>query len=219
MNEKVDRAINLTKKFLEKSAKLAVKTAGKKLGLHVYDFPQAASCGAVILYTKNGNTLRLLTTKRAEAMGGGRSLSAGGFYEVKEMFNAPVGQVRDGKKDVYREMYEELGEEIKALIPYSAFEKRGEFISEGLVNKGNGFVNRPAWYALKITEKQMEKVIALSQTNEQVGKVIEEFEITKSPKDGYIQDRLSDFLNPEEIYAAQKWYTKMNQKHKGNYPA
>lgn len=101
-----------------------------------YAYPQASPCGGIVAYKEDGDALSIITTYRADHMGGGRSLAAGGFWEVGSMLSKPPETVQDGDAELYREGHEELSDEIKTLISYDDFHKRTEHIWDGMVRKG-----------------------------------------------------------------------------------
>lgn len=170
-----------------------------------YEWPMAAPCSAILIYTRSGNEVRLLTTHRDASVGTGRSLSAGGFYEVKDMFNK-TGKIQDGDAEIYREMVEELGEQIKTIIPYEDFEKRVTYVWDCMVTSPDPqIVHNVIFKALEISPAEMEKIMALPRTDEQTGKTIEKFMLNEKESAESVLARLADFKYPHEAQATVRW--------------
>ena len=205
--------MNPVKSIFNRYAVAFVKWAGAKVGLYVYDFPQASPCGAVLIYSVDDTHVHMLTTKRAQKMGGKRSLSAGGFYEVIEMLPMKDGEFRDGRIDIYREMIEELGEEMKDIIPEDVFLKNASYICDLMIRGHGNTVRHATTHGLQVSKDVLDKILQLSNTEEQVGKVIETLPLSadKTPQET-IAERLHDFQYNEEVFAAKRWYANLVKK-------
>ena len=207
---------------------------------YTYDFPQASPCGATLLYTIKDNKLTLLTTRRSNAVddGGKRSLSAGGFAEVKDMisgktkaagesltrilgalksdFSQEQLRITDHRQELYREMWEELGKEIKTLIPYQTFIDRSEIMADLNKHTKGNLVYTARMYAMEISEEVMDQIVALPNTSEQVGKVLETFDLDLYVNaEKVITERLSDFANADEVIAAFNLYETQLRRRLG----
>lgn len=192
-----------------------------------YEYPQASPCGAVLIYCKTGhNKLSLITSVRSDFEGahkaGRRNQAAGGFYEVGEMFNQ-VSKVQDGDAELYREMMEELGEDIVDIISYEDFKKRREYLWDGMTRVGNTqFVHMQVHKTLEVTKDEFFKILALPPTEERAGFKVEAFEyednhyLAEKPED-YVRDRLKDFLYPVEVDMAVRWFKKIESKAKDEF--
>ena len=178
---------------------------------YTYKWPMTAPCSAVLIYTRSGSELKLLTTQRHESVGAGRGLSAGGFYEVKDMFNA-AGKMQDGRAETYREMFEELGEGIKQILPYDAFAARVRHLWDGMVASDDpAVIHNVTFRMLEVSATEMAAIMALPPTDEQTGKTLEIFQIDSSTDDELIARRLADFKYGHEVEAAKMWYARMIQ--------
>lgn len=183
----------------------------------VYNFVQGSPCGALVGYKQTGDELTIMTTFRAAHMGGGRSLMAGGFWEPKEMLSLAPETARDGDVDLYREGFEELGEDLKSLIPYENFHERTEYVWDGMVRKGNGLgVNVIVQKAIRLTDQEFTAIMEMPPTSEQVGKKAETF-LLRSYNDAAAAEKdiracLSDFKYPEEVAAVVRLYNKKNKE-------
>lgn len=176
---------------------------------YTYKWPMAAPCSAILIYTRSGSELTLLTTHRAPAVGVGRCLSAGGFYEVKDMFNT-VGKMQDGRAETYREMVEELGEEINTIIPYEVFAGRVRHLWDGMVTSHDpAIIYNGTFRTLEVSAAEMAAIMVLPPTEEQIGKTLEVFQIDSSTDDELIARRLADFKYGHEVEAAKMWYAQM----------
>ena len=187
---------------------------------YTYDFPQASPCSVVLIYTRDDDKLTLLTTKRANIVGPGRSLSAGGFDEVKDTFdklnnkfNVKAGELVDGLAETYREMHEELSEGFKAIISYEEFEKRAEYLWDGMVpTEEFPVVHKVVARTLEVSKAEMEAIMALPSTSEQIGKKLEHFDLNfeKDQKvdTSAIFNALTGFKYDHEVQLAAKWYKR-----------
>lgn len=203
---------------------------------YTYEWPQASPCSNVILYTltpflkageEDQTMVSMLVTKRDASVGEGRSLSAGGFDEVKDTFNR-AGEMIDGCEETYREMCEELGEEIKTIIPYDDFKRRVEYLWDGMVPKeqaeGEDFplVEKVVFRALEITQDQMRAIMALPDTAEQKGKMEEHFVLNDDkaePVNSQIVEKaLTGFKYQHEVEAAKMLYEKLERHAKLHAP-
>lgn len=177
---------------------------------YTYEFPQASPCSNIQIYTRRGNTVRLLITDRAAIVGAGKSLSAGGFDEVKDAFGR-AGEMIDGTEETYREMWEELGEGMKEIIPLDDFKRRVEYLWDGMVPKETyPLVEKVVMRALEVTEAEMSAIMALPSTEEQVGKMIEMFTLDSdksldAPSTDFtsLSEHFDAFKYPHEVTAAQ----------------
>ncbi|HEY8963751.1 MAG TPA: hypothetical protein VIN59_04730, partial [Alphaproteobacteria bacterium] len=178
---------------------------------YTYDWPQASPCSNILIYTREGSILNLLTTQRTSKVGIGRALSAGGFNEVKDMFNE-VGKISEGDAETYREMHEELGEAIKQIIPYEDFHERQEYVWDFMRRVRDTIgVESVITRSLEVSQAEMDAILALSSTEEQNGKVIERFDLAKTTEDS-IRARLSDFHYAHEAEATVRWFKKLQKK-------
>jgi len=199
---------------LPAAAKSAATPAPTKKPVFCYEYPQASPCAALVGYTLKGNELSILTTFRAASVGSGRSLTAGGFYEVKDMFTVP-DKLQDGDAELYREMHEELSDEIKTLIPYEDFAARSEYLWNGMRRIGTGgSVHAITQKSLRLSEREKDAILAMPDTSEQVGKKMETF-LLGAYKDAAeaetaIRERLADFKYPVEVGGVVKLYNKLN---------
>lgn len=180
-----------------------------------YEYPQASPCGALILYTLDGDKLDVLTTQRAECVGTGRSVAAGGFWEVKHALAVPDITI-DGSEELYREFHEELGEEIKTIIPYEQFLQRVEPIWDGMRHIGNGLgVHAITQKSMRVSVSEMAAICALPDTAEQVGKKIESFLLgafnNAAEAATHIRERLHDFRYPVEVEGVVKLYDRLER--------
>ncbi|MEC7028784.1 MAG: hypothetical protein VXW91_03850 [Pseudomonadota bacterium] len=180
---------------------------------YTYEWPQASPCSNIILYTLKGNQLRILVTDRDQSVGIGKSLSAGGFDEVKDAFHR-AGEMIDGRAETYREMHEELGEGIKEILPYDDFKRRVYYLWDGLIaNAKHPLVEKVVMRAMQVTEAEMSAIMALPSTSEQVGKEIKLFTLNDDPTrpvDTQIVDHmLTGFKYPHEIEAAKMLYERL----------
>lgn len=192
-----------------------------------YEYPQASPCGAVLIYCKSGyNKLSMITSVRSDFEGphkaGKRNHAAGGFYEVRGMFTQ-AAKVQDGDAEIYREMVEELGEGIIDIIPYAAFQKRREYLWDGMARIGNTqFVHMQVHKSLEVTKDEFFKILSLPPTDERAGFKVESFEMEDNHylaghPDSYVRDRLKDFLYPVEVDMAVRWFRKLEDKARDNY--
>lgn len=184
----------------------------------VYSYPQASPCAALLIYCGGAGGFDLLTTTRAPHMGGGRCLSAGGFYEVKDMFNE-AGKFREGHAELYREAFEELGEGFKEIIPYDNFCDRVEYLWDGMRRLGESYnVHNIIWKILSVTREELDAIMALPPTEEQVGKTIEHFRTNGDShvpvSDQVVRARLADFHYDIEVEAAAMFFRKMEKINK-----
>ncbi len=185
---------------------------------YTYDFPQASPCSCVLIYTRDGNDVTLLTTVRDSSVGEGRSLSAGGFDEVKDAFNR-AGEMIDGCEETYREMWEELGEDLKDIIPYADFKARVEYLWDGLIpNAKHPLVEKVVFRTLEVSQAEMDAIMALPSTSEQVGKKLERFTLNDDSSvpvnSQLVEKALTGFKYPQEVKAAKMWYEREEQAAK-----
>lgn len=181
-----------------------------------YVFPQASPCGALLAYKQNGNALTLITTIRDASVGVGRSVTAGGFWEVKPMLAKPADTMQDGSAELYREFHEELGEGVKDIIPYEDFADRVEYLWDGMARKGVGLgVHAIVQKTLRLTDAEFDAIMATPETSEQRGKVAETFLLhaynSAAAAEADIRARLSDFKYAEEVDAVVRWYNKKSR--------
>jgi hypothetical protein len=177
-----------------------------------YDYPQGMPCGAVMLYTQKDDNVILLTTIRDASVGEGRSLSGGGFYNMRDIFMMK-GYNRPGSRELYREMCEELGGEepelqipFKKIVPYRDFLRNAEIVWDGAWHvPGTQFVHSIIQKSLKISDDQMRAILKLPRTKEQKGKVLETFNLKANISGTEIRGRLSDFRYPVEQQGAVRW--------------
>ncbi len=187
-----------------------------------YDFPQGSPCANIILYTQDtdskGTRLTIMTTIRAPHVGAGRALSAGGFYEVKDMFNE-VGKVQNGLKELYRECYEELGEEFKTIIPYEDFERRAQYLWSGMHRiRDTQLVHNILSMTMQISHEEMDAIVALPDTEEQIGKVLETFTLEydgSTTSEEAVMERFADFYHPMEKTVSAMFLAKQHAAFKG----
>lgn len=181
-----------------------------------YLYPQGSPCGAIVGYTQKGDELTILTTFRAAHMGGGRSVMAGGFWEVKEMLSLPADSMRDGDVDLYREGYEELGEGFKEIIPYEDFHERTEHLWDGMARKNGLGVHVVVQKAISLSDQEFVDIMNLPATDEQVGKKPETFLLrsfgSAADAEAHIRERLSDFRYREEVDAVVRLYRKKDKE-------
>jgi len=190
---------------------------------YTYEWPQTSPCSNIIIYTRDGNDVSILTTERDASVGTGRSLSAGGFDEVKDAFGR-AGEMIDGVGETYREMWEELGEEIKTILPYEEFKKNVEYLWDGMVpNARHPLVEKVVFRAIKVTQEQMDAIMALPSTSEQIGKKIEHFTLNDDPDEPVnsqiIEQALTGFKYPHEVKSAQMWFEREEQDAKSRAPS
>lgn len=183
----------------------------------MYQYVQGSPCGALVGYTQHGDELTIMTTFRAAHMGGGRSLMAGGFWEPVKMLPLPPETTRDGDVELYREGFEELGEDMKTLIPYEAFHDRAEHVWDGMVRKGTGLgVHVVVQKSIELTDQEFVAIMNMPPTDEQIGKKPETFLLrsfqSAADAESHIRDRLSDFKYPEEVDAVVRLYNKKNKE-------
>lgn len=192
---------------------------------YTYDYPQASPCSNVLIYTRSGNEVSMLVTERDPSVGAGRSLGAGGFDEVKGVLKAvqddfkKAGQMFDGVAETYREMWEELGEDIKTIIPYEDFKRRVEYLWDGLVPRKNyPLVEKVVMRTLEVTQDEMDAIMALPPTQEQIGKKLERFTLNDDgnvPANSQIVEQvLTGFKYPHEVEAAKMWFERQEQRAK-----
>lgn len=175
-----------------------------------YDYAQASPCSNILIYTRSGYDVALLTQKRTAVVGTGRALSAGGFDEVKDMFNE-YGKIQEGDAETYREMHEELGEEIKTIIPYDDYHERVAYVWDFSRRiRDTQFVEKVVTRSLEVTQGEMDAILALGNTSEQNGKVLEHFNL-KQTTDGEIREQLKDFRYPHEVEGAVRWFHQMKR--------
>jgi len=189
---------------------------------YIYEFPQASPCSCIVIYTRNGNEVSMLSTVRDASVGVGRSLSAGGFDEVQNAFHR-AGQMIDGIEETYREMWEELGIGLQQIIPYEDFKKRVEYLWDGLIPKEqHPLVEKVVFRTLEVTQEEMDAIMALPPTSEQKGKKLETFTLNDDrdvPVNSQIIGQvLTGFKYPHEVEAARMWFEKMEQKAKAAGP-
>lgn len=185
---------------------------------YTYDWAQASPCSNIILYTLHGNQLRVLITDRDKSVGEGKSLSAGGFDDVKNAFYR-AGEMIDGREETYREMFEELGEAIKEILPYEDFKHRVYYLWDGMIaNAKHPNVEKVVMRAMQVTEAEMAAIMKLPPTSEQAGKEIKLFELNDDPAvpvDTQIVDHmLTGFKYPHEVEAAKMLYERLETKVK-----
>jgi hypothetical protein len=189
-----------------------------------YDFPQASPCSNISLYTKNGNTVRLLITDRDASVGKGKSLSAGGFDEVKDAFGR-AGEMIDGIEETYREMHEELGEEIKEIIPYEDFKARVQYLWDGMVpTSKHPLVEKVVMRYMEVSEAEMDAIMALPSTSEQVGKKLIELELNDDAQAAStdftsLSDDFNGFKYPHEVVAAQMLLQRLETQARASAPS
>lgn len=184
--------------------------------MFTYHFPQGSPCGAVFAYKKEGDAVTLITTVRATHVGPGRSATAGGFWEVGSMLPKDVDTMQDGTAEIYREMHEELGEDIKTILPYDVFASRVEHLWDGMIRKRGNIVHAVTQKMIELTPDEFDKIIALPKTDEQRGIKCETF-LTRHYKDAAeaerdVQKRLSDFRNADELAGAVRWFQKLDTR-------
>jgi hypothetical protein len=184
-----------------------------------YEWPQASPCSNIILYTSNGDRLSLMVTFRDESVGAGKSLSAGGFDEVADALSQPAGTMIDGRAETYREMYEELGEELKTILPYESFLARVQYLWDGMVPNANSpLVEKVVMRTLELSPNEMRAIMALPRTEEQAGKMLVDFNLNADPAKAtdtsQIDAALTGFRYPHEVEAARMWFTAQEQKAK-----
>lgn len=185
---------------------------------YTYDYPQASPCSAIVIYTRRGNEVFMLTTVRDASVGEGRSLGAGGFDEVKDAFNR-AGEMIDGRQETYREMWEELGEGLKQIIPYESFKSRVQYLWDGLIpSKKHPLVEKVVFRTLEVTQAEMYAILSLPPTSEQKGKKLELFTINDDPNvpvnSQVVQQALIGFKYAHEVEAAKMWFEKLEEKAK-----
>lgn len=208
--------------------------------LFLYSFPQGSPCGALVGYKQGGNELTILTTRRAAHVGVGRSLAAGGFWEVGSMISREIDAMQDGDAELYREAFEELGPDIKTLIPYEAFHARTEHVWDGMVRKpGHSLcarvpvseegepdykqieilkegilVHSVVQKALRFNDTEFDAILKLPPTDEQRGIEPESFLLnhynSAAEAEMAIRTRLSDFKYKEEVDAVVRLYAQKN---------
>lgn len=179
---------------------------------YTYEYPQGSPCGAVLLYTQKGAEVTLLTTIRDAIVGEGRSLSGGGFYNMKDIFMMK-GYTRPGSRELYREMYEELGDPVKHIVPYRQFLRDAEIVWDGEWHlPGTQSVHSIIQKSLKITDAQMSAILKLPRTAEQKGKALETFNLKANLSGTDIRNRIADFRYPVERDGVVRWYRKMQKK-------
>ena len=97
------------------------------------------------------------------------------FQSLWEEFGR-AGEMIDGVQETYREMHEELGEEIKTILPYEEFKARVQYLWDGMVPTAKyPLVEKVVMRAIEVSEAEMDAIMALPSTTEQRGKYIEEF--------------------------------------------
>ena len=185
---------------------------------YTYDYPQASPCSNIVIYTRSGNDVALLTTDRHPSVGAGRSISSGGFDEVKDVFHK-AGQMQDGCADTYREMWEELGEALKTILPYDDFKSRVEYLWDGMVaTPTHPIVHKIVTRMLEVTQDEMDAIMALPPTTEQVGKKLEHFALNPDPavpvNTQIVEKALTGFKYPHEVEVAKMWFAKMERQAK-----
>lgn len=189
---------------------------------YTYDYPQASPCSAIVIYTRSGNQVSMLTTVRDASVGEGRSLGAGGFDEVKNAFNR-AGEMIDGREETYREMWEELGEGLKQIIPYADFAARVEYLWDGMIpNKKHPLVEKVVFRTLEVTQAEMDAIVALPPTSEQKGKKLETFTLNDDRSmpvnTQVVEQALTGFKYAHEVEAAKMWFARMERRAKEAAP-
>lgn len=182
-----------------------------------YAWPQVSSCSSIMLYTLENDTAELLVTERDPSVGEGQCLSAGGFDEVKDVLKRP-NKKRAGRAETYREMFEELGEAIKTIIPYKWYARNVQYVDDILRHIGTGqAAHKDIFRSLQISKAQMDAIMELPPTKEQKGKIKLKFNLNaaKGPvmTNEQIRTLMWRFKYEVEVVAALKWHHKLVRAH------
>ncbi len=227
---------------------------------YTYQYLQASPCSNLSIYTKQGNTVRMLITERDKSVGVGKSLGAGGFDEVKDALGEAeekietlkgkaasegkpldaafrlqfqslweefgrAGEMIDGVQETYREMFEELGEEMKTILPYEDFKARVQYLWDGMVPTPKyPLVEKVVMRAIEVSEAEMDALMALPSTTEQRGKYIEEFTLNDergaAPTDFASKSKyFAEFKYRHEVTAAAMLLGRLETQAKSRAPS
>lgn len=133
----------------------------------------APGCGVICFRgTETPGVTEVILSERAAKVGAGLGITGGGFVECGEIDQQPVGFISLSAEEAYRECREEnLG--FEDIISLEDFCERAQLVSSFHVKAGD--VNRVhscTYFALRLTDDEWAKVMALPPSDERKGALI-----------------------------------------------
>ena len=133
----------------------------------------ANGAGIVVCQQRSKHSFRVVLSMRSRLVGVGYGITGGGFVELQNIFEQPVGYVTQTAEEAYRESFEEnLG--FKAIISLEDFLERAQSICTLHVRVDDlSGTHGTNYYALTVTDEEWDLIAALPGSNERDGPLIE----------------------------------------------
>lgn len=172
----------------------------------------APGCGVIAFRdAANPGELEVILSQRAESVGAGLGITGGGFVECGDIYKEKVGFISLSADEAYRECVEE-NPGFENIISLEDFRERVQLVASFCVKAAdvNG-VHACTYFALRLTDEEWDKVMALPPSEERDGDLI-------AKKVHYTQGGLrmygdADFYHPHETLALHEML-KLNGKNK-----
>lgn len=133
----------------------------------------ANGAGIIVCQQRSKHSFRALLSNRMPSVGMGLGITGGGYVDIVNVFEKPVGSIAETALDAQRESYEEnLG--FEQLFTEEELLCRAQPVASLLVRTADiNKVHATNYYALAVTEEEWDKVAALPPGPERHGPLFE----------------------------------------------